>query len=257
MKRSTFGSALASLGLAVTVPLPGRAQQVLRAGTNVGGSPWSFHDPATNSERGLSIDIINAFGKDAGYDIQFVPMPTIAALIPALLANTIDVIAANMLITPERQAAIAFSIPIYPGNDGLVVLKSDARAYLTLADVQGMNLGTQAGSPYIARIQKTGLFPDLKIYPTGPDTMQALVEGHISAGIVGAIGAAYEIHLGHYSSVRLVNSYQPLFKSNEAVGVRKADGALLEQLNTSLTKFEGNGVMKDIFSNYGIAWVAP
>jgi hypothetical protein len=36
-----------------------RAQQVLRVGTNEIGSPWSFHDAASNSERGIAIELVH------------------------------------------------------------------------------------------------------------------------------------------------------------------------------------------------------
>src|ERR1035438_9384940 len=92
-----------SIVAAVTAPSQLQAQQVLRVGTNSVGSPWSFHDAKSNSEQGIAIDLVSEIGKDTGYSIQLVPMPTIVELIPALVSNKIDLIAANMLITPQRQ----------------------------------------------------------------------------------------------------------------------------------------------------------
>ena len=91
-----------SVAAALSTPAQLQAQQVLRVGTNEIGSPWSFHDAASHSERGIAIDLVTEIGKDTGYSIQLVPMPTIVGLIPALLASKIDVIAANMLVSPER-----------------------------------------------------------------------------------------------------------------------------------------------------------
>ena len=78
----------------------------------------------------------------------------LAELIPALNSNKTDIIAANLLISPERKALIDFSDPIAPGGDGLAVLKSDTKQYKTLDDLKGLAIGTQTGSPYGAHVQE-------------------------------------------------------------------------------------------------------
>jgi ABC-type amino acid transport substrate-binding protein len=59
------------------------ARTVLKVGTSVIGSPWSFHDATSSSERGIAIDLVTEIGKGGGYSIQLVPMPTIVELIAA------------------------------------------------------------------------------------------------------------------------------------------------------------------------------
>ena len=239
------------------IPPQLQAQQVLRVGTNEIGSPWSFHDAASNSERGIAIDLVTEIGKDTGYSIHLVPMPTIVGLIPALLANKIDVIAANMLVSPERQALIDFSEPLFVAGDGLVVLKSDTKDYKSLEELKGDVIGTQSGTPFVPRIQKTGLFPGLKTYTSLPEAMQAVSDGHIKAAVVGSLTAAYEKHLGHFQNLRIVKSYRSLITGPDALGVRKTDGKLLNEINTSLDKLKVNGTMRPVFAKYGIDWKSP
>ena len=242
---------------AFSIPAQLQAQLILRVGTNEIGSPWSFHDAVSNSERGIAVDLVTEIGKDGGYSIQLVPMPTIAGLIPALLANKIDVIAANMLVSPERQALIDFSEPLFVAGDGLVVLKSDTKDYKSLEDLKGDVIGTQSGSPFVPRIQKTGLFPDLKTYTSVPEAMQAVSNGQIKAAVVGSLTAAYEQHLGHFQNLRIVKSYRSLITGPDALGVRKTNGELLNKINTSLDKLKANGTMSSIFAKYGIEWKSP
>lgn len=255
MLRHTFFTI--SVVVALSAPAQLQAQQVWRVGTNEIGSPWSFHDPASNSERGIAIDLVAEIGKDTGYSIQLVPMPTIVGLIPALIANKIDVIAANMLVSPERQALIDFSKPLFVAGDGLIVLKSDTKDYASLEDLKGDVIGTQLGSPFVALIQKTGLFPDFKTYTSVPEAMQAVSDGQIRAAVVGSLTAAYEQHLGHFQNLRIVKSYRPLITGPDALGVRKTDGELLKKINTSLDKLNANGTMSSIFAKYGIEWKSP
>jgi polar amino acid transport system substrate-binding protein len=246
-----------SIIASITLPSQVQAQQILRVGTNAIGSPWSFHDAKSNSEQGIAIDLVTEIGKDNGYSIQLVPMPTIVELIPALTSNKIDLIAANMLVSPERQALIDFSEPLFVAGDGLLVLKSDPKEYRSLQDLKGAVIGTQLGSPFVSLIQKTGLFPDLKIYTSVPDAMQAVSDGQIGAAVVGSLTAAYEQHLGRFSNLRIVKSYQSLITGPDALGVRKTDGELLKKINTSLDKLKTNGTMKSIFAKYGIDWTPP
>ncbi len=227
-----------------------QAQEKLKIGTNTNGAPWSFHDQKTNTDQGISVELIAAIAKDAGFQIEFVPM-TLAELIPALNSRKTDIIAANLLISAERKALVDFSDPIAPGGDGLAVPKSDNKAYRTLDNLKGLKVGTQAASPYGTIVEKSGLFPDLKIYPDGQTAMRAVTSGEINAGVVGANLAAYQIKLGNFPNVQLVKSWKPLFSSDDAFSVRKSDGDLLKKINTSLAKLKADGTLKAILSKYG------
>jgi polar amino acid transport system substrate-binding protein len=100
-------------------------------------------------------------------------------------------------------------------------------------------------------MQKRELFPDLKIYPNGTEAMRAVSTGEIKAAVVGVNGAAYEIKLGHFPDLKLVNSYQPLLQSVDAFSVRKGDSELLNKINISLAKLHANGTVKKILAAYG------
>jgi polar amino acid transport system substrate-binding protein len=68
---------------------------------------------------------------------------------------------------------------------------SNAKEYRTLEDLKGAAIGSQLGSPFVALIQKTQLFPDLKIFTTVPEAMQAVSDGQITGAVVGSVTAAY------------------------------------------------------------------
>src|SRR5262249_50292209 len=155
------------------------------------------------------VELIVEIGRDAGFGVAFVAT-SIGELIPALKANKTDIIAANLLITPERAALVDFSDPIARGGDGLVVLQSDSKPYPTLAALKGLAVGSQAGSPFAAAMQKSGLFANLQIYPSGTQAMRAVEAGQIQAAVVGVNGAAYDIKMGRFPKLQIVRSYQPL-----------------------------------------------
>ena len=189
--------------------------------------------------------------KDARFQVEYTPM-TLAELIPALTSNKIDIIVANMLATPERKALIDFSEPYHASGDALVVAKTDTKQYKSIVDLKGMVIGTQKGSAQLTAIQKTGLFPDVKLYDNFVAVMRDVSAGSIAAGIVGRTAARYQLHLGNFSDLRIVTSYQPMIESGDAFGVRKGDIELLRTINASLVKLQANGTVAKILANYGL-----
>src|SRR5215813_1106605 len=100
------------------------AQQPLKvAGQDA--EPYVVRDKASGVLSGIAVEFANALGKDAGFQVEYQPMIN-ADLIPALTSGKIDIIASNLVITPERQQQIDFAAPYYiaPG-DALVSAKSD------------------------------------------------------------------------------------------------------------------------------------
>ena len=79
------------------------------------------------------MELIAAIGEDAGFQTHFMPM-ALAELIPALYADRIDVIAGNLLITPQRAALVNFSDAIAAGGD----------------DLKGLMVGSQDRLPFAA-----------------------------------------------------------------------------------------------------------
>src|SRR5581483_4698426 len=94
-------SILIAMSVLAATSLSAYSQQSVRVGTNSNGAPWSFHDAASNSEKGVSVELIEEIAKDAGLQIQLVPM-AFGELIAALNAKKVDIIAANLLINPDR-----------------------------------------------------------------------------------------------------------------------------------------------------------
>ena len=223
----------------------------LRVGTNPDGAPMSFRDSTSGSFLGVSVDLLTQIAKDAGFQVEYTPMP-LGELIPALQASRIDVIAANLLATPERRTLIDFSETYHTGGDALVVPMRDRREYKSIADLKEMVVGAQKGSAQLAAIQATGLFPDVKVFDNIESVMRELSRGGLAAGIVGGTSARYQLHLGKFPDLRLVTAYQPTFVSGIAFGVRKGNSELLEKINRSLAKLQADGTLRKILASYGL-----
>src|ERR1700737_374920 len=131
-----------SPALALATTAPGSAQQVLKVGSTPPGVPFTFLDTKTNSIQGVMVDLITEIGKDAGFQVQVEPMQ-FSTLIPSLTSNKIDIISAAMFATAARKEVIDFSDPVYTYGEGLLVPKTDNKAYVTQEDLKGEVVGAQ------------------------------------------------------------------------------------------------------------------
>lgn len=248
MKR--FGLA-AVAALAIAVAAPASAQQVLKVGSTPTGIPFTFLDTKTNSIQGIMVDLVTEVGKDAGFNAQIEPMQ-FSALIPSLTSSKIDIIAAAMFITAPRKEVVDFSDPIYTYGEGLVVPKSDTKAYATQDDLKGETVGAQVGTAFVDALKKSGLFADVKAYDTIPDILRDVNTGRLKAGYADYPILAYNLKQGGFPEVRLVDSYKPATVGSVGIGVRKGEAALLGRINASLAKLKANGTIDKILDKWGL-----
>ena len=192
--------------LAIAAVVPASAQQVLKVGSTPTGIPFTFLDTQSNTIQGVMVDIITAIGKDAGFSVQVEPMQ-FSTLIGALTSNRIDVVAAAMYITEPRKQVIDFSDPIYTYGDGLFVPKADTKEYKTLEDLKGLTVGAQVGTAYVEPLQKSGFFPEVKIYETLPDIIRDGNAGRLKAGFADYPIVGDNLQQGRFPDVRLVSGY--------------------------------------------------
>lgn len=228
----------------------GAPQAVLKVGSTPTGVPFTFLDTATNSIQGIMVDLITEISRDAGFAVQVEPLQ-FSALIGALTSNRIDIVAAAMYITPPRQAVIDFSDPIYTYGEGLLVPRADTKEYAQLADLKGLTVGAQVGTAYVEPLQKSGLFPEVKLYDTIPDIIRDVNTGRLKAGFADLPIVAYNIQQGRFPDVRLVTGFKPTIVGSVGIGVRKGDQDLLRRINASLAKLKADGSVKRILAKWG------
>lgn len=249
--KKTCTRLLAATALLLCLVRPSLAQPVMRVGSTPTGVPFTFLDTKTNSIQGIMVDLITAVGKDAGFVVEITPLQ-FSTLIPALTSGKIDIIAAAMFATPQRAQVIDFSSVVYTYGEGLIVPAGDKGEYVTMADLKGKIAGAQVGTAFVEPLQKSGLFPEVKIYDTIPDILRDVNAGRLQAGFADYPILAYNIAQGAFPGVRLVRSYKPSVPGSVAIGVRKTDGQLLARINQSLAKLEADGTVKQILAKWGL-----
>ncbi len=249
MRFKSFVQALIATAT-IACAAPTLAQPVLKVGSTPTGIPFTFLDTKTNTIQGIMVDIITEVGKDAGFQVQIEPMQ-FSTLVASLTSSKIDIISAAMFVTPQRKEVIDFSEPVYTYGEGLVVPKSDTKDYVSFEDLKGQTVGAQVGTAFVEPLQKTGFFPEVKIYDAIPDILRDVNTGRLKAGFADYPILAYNLKQGLFQDVRLVDSFKPTVIGSVAIGIRKGDQDLLQKINASLAKLKQNGTIDRILSKWG------
>lgn len=128
------------------------AAETLRVGCECTYFPFNYRDDA-GVLAGYDIDVAKGIAEIIGADIEFVCQKW-DGMIPALLANKFDLIAASMSITEKRLKKMSFSIP-YRISVGRLVGRKSANFNLfnsdgtpITANFKGVKVGLERSSTY-------------------------------------------------------------------------------------------------------------
>ena len=119
--------------------------ETLRVGSETVYPPFEFLDSASGKYVGFDIDLINAIGKKAGFDVQIYSMG-LDGLVPALVSGSIDVAVSALTITPERAAKVDFSDPYYKSGLSIMTHKDNVDKIKGAKDLEGKTLCVEIGS---------------------------------------------------------------------------------------------------------------
>ncbi|WP_224449186.1 basic amino acid ABC transporter substrate-binding protein [Haloprofundus salilacus] len=114
-------------------------------GTAPGFPPFEFKNESGELV-GFDIDLLSAVVEETDYTLAAWEEFEFDSLIPALQNDRIDVIAAAMTITEDRQETIAFSDPYYNADQAILVSGDGDFSPQSLDDLSGQTVGAQEGT---------------------------------------------------------------------------------------------------------------
>lgn len=226
---------------------PLRAKKVYINGIDANYPPFSYVDKQ-GQPAGFDVEALNWIAKKMGFAVKHQPMDW-DGIIPNLLAKKIDVIAAGMSITPDRQKVVSFTIP-YWKIEKVLVVKKDSQ--LTVDQIlQGSHLvGVQSGTPEAdwlkAQVEKKGWNLKLRYYDSAPLAITDLVNGRLDAAAMDDAPAA---DAARKKPVKILGTFG---KAPEQFGyaVRKQDKQFLETLNTGLRLLMADPYWQELIAKY-------
>ena len=215
-------------------------------GTDAGFAPFEYKDPKTNEIVGFDIDLITAMAKAVGDDVKIQNMQ-FAGIIPALQTNMIDVAAAALTITAERQKQVLFTDPYYDVGLVMVIRKKDADKYKTLDDMQGKRICSQIGTTG-AILGKQVKGATVGEYDQMGDAMMELkMNGCDSVLVDKTVTEYYIAQQGDKDIMMVPHLYNP--KQN-GCAVSKRNTELAAKLNKGLKIIRENGEYDKIYEKW-------
>src|SRR5947209_608320 len=181
------------------------------------------------------------------------------ALIPGLMANRFDIIAAGMFITPQRCNAILFSNPDYLATEALAVKAGNPHHltdYQKVANSQVV-VGAESGAVEGPWMEQSGV-PSSRIqhFPDGPTGIQALASGRVDAFALTAISLEYLIKTGGYKNLEVTPPFIPVIGGQKKLagggyGFRKSEASLVTQFNQQLAAMQQSGEVLKLVEPFG------
>ncbi len=216
--------------------------------------PWAYP-----GEGGKPAGFVNAYVlgllAHMGYD-KIEPVVTEwGGLVPALMANRVDLVTGGLYILQSRCRSIAFSEPVGRFGDAFIVAAGNPKGLHTYADIRdkGAILATGAGYNTVEAARKEGV-PDSQVMQVpGPTEILAAVRaGRADAGggtwftmlqLAEAAGDALEV---------TDPAALPEWTLNYVgIGFRPADRDFLEKFNAAQREWLGSEAMLAAVAPYG------
>ena len=223
----------------------------LVAGVSAGGLP--FAAIPDGELVGFDIEMLQRFAASLGKDISFAKMP-FGGLIAANASGKVDLIAASMFITEERQERVDFSDPYYSTAGrayalGSRLAKAPAAAAPLLAsldDLKDKRIGVQLGTVFDIYATKT--FPNATVlqFPSFQEVVMAVIAGKVDAGLNDVDTIAEVMR----SQSDLTTFGEILFSSPVAAGFNKSKPELRHAFDAFLKEIRANGVHGDMVERW-------
>jgi len=247
--RFTRRAAALALMLVASAAMAGRIEDIkargyVRIGVSLGGEPVGFRD-ANNEPVGYDVDVARRLAAKLGVPARFSDVSS-DARISMLRSGQLDLVVANVSITPQRARVVDFSIPYNVA--GLRVIAQKSAHVGTLADLNGKRVVVGRGTTADAFLRKSA--PQAVVVYTdnfAPDGVLLLQQKRVDAGIEDA--SLLDYLAGKNDQLATL----PALYGNTPIGiaVAKGDPALLAFVNGFVADYVKSGAYA---ANYRKWW---
>jgi len=216
----------------------------IRIAIDLGVPPYGMTDDKMQPS-GSDVATAKALAKDWGLEFELVPT-TGATRIPSLQTGKADLVISTLSITPERAKVIDFS-------KGYAVLRTVIAApksvnVKSMAELDGKTVGTVRGTTHDTQLTKEGP-KGMKLvrYEDDATEAQAFLSGQVDIFSTAELLVA---PIDKKNPARQVEVKFVLDSFKLAVGVKKDEARLLEEVNKWIAVNLKNGKLDAIYKEY-------
>jgi polar amino acid transport system substrate-binding protein len=160
-----------------------------------------------------------------------------------LAQGRFDLVVAASTITAEREQTVDFSDPYYRANQALVApVDSEIRS---VDDLEGVTVGAQDGTTGETYANDETPAAEVRGFPEGPDSLNALRQGQVDAVIIDEPVA--EEFIEQQPDLEIVQ-----IPTGELYGLPVAEDndTLREQVNAALAEMKDDGTLARLYQEY-------
>jgi len=232
--------------IAVLTPLLFVFGVTYKVGTEASFPPFEYVE--NGQFVGFDIDLIREIGKLKGFNVEVIDI-SFDSLIPSLTTGNIDIIAAGMTITEERQKVVDFTIPYYSGDQSILVRKDSEFDITVLFGNHkiGVQTGTTGDLWVTEHLSDKNILPKKNIirYDTFNFAVRDLVNKNIDAIVLDNPVAE---RFTKTDPVKIIG----IIKTEESYGmaVKKGNKELLNLLNSGIQELQKSGKLDELIDKY-------
>lgn len=221
------------------------AKDTLRVGMELAYPPFEMTDTSGNPT-GVSVDLAQALGKALGKKIIIQNM-AFDGLIPALKTGKIDLVISSMTATAERAQSIDFSDPYL--HTGLCLLVNSNSTIRSIADLDrpGRTVAVKKGTT--GQIYAAEKIKQARVLVLDKEAAAVLevVQGKADAFIYDQMSTFQNWQHNQASTKAILTPFQ---KESWAIGIRKGNKQLKEDINRFLKGFREQGGFEQLGDRY-------
>ena len=219
-----------------------KARGKLLAGVKFDTPPFGFLDDK-NQPVGFDIDLMRKIAEHIGVPVELVSV-TSPTRIPMLVSGNVDLVAASMTHTRERDKTIDFSITYYTGGQSLLVPSTST--INSLKDLDGKQVSVQQGTTLEKNIAAAAPKAKIVAFKDYNSAWLALGQGRVDA-LTGSLNILQGFAKDN-SNVKIVGelfSIEPF-----GVGIRQGDSALRDEINFTLQDLWTSGAYAELYRKW-------
>jgi ABC-type amino acid transport substrate-binding protein len=214
----------------------------LLAGVKLDTPPFGLLDDK-NEPAGFDIDLVRRIGARIGIPVELVKV-TSATRIPLLVSGNVDLVAASMTHTRERDKAIDFSITYYTGGQSLMVPK--VSTITGVKDLGGKQVAVQQGTTLEKNLAAAAPTAKIIAFRDYTAAWLALAQGRADA-FTGSLNVlqGFLKDNPNFKIVGEMFSVEPF-----GIGVRQGDSDLRDEINFALQDLWTSGEYATLYRKW-------
>ena len=210
---------------------------VVRVGVNLSGLPFGTYEPGTQNPVGFAVDLARDLGDKLGVETRIVPVVAANRAV-FLQQGKVDLLIANMTVTPERAAQLDYVPTPYEQLGGALVAPRDS-GISRWEDVRGKTVCISQGASFQQPLVRDYQVR-LKAFRGQSEVLLALRGGTCDAVVLNS-PIMHELMRNPEWAGFEIPVAQDLIPADSVIWLRKGEPRLLNLLDRVVQDWHGSG----------------